>query len=184
MEDLKILQLLNRRSEEALAMLEARCGRLCLHIAQNILDSREDAEECVNDTWLRIWESIPPASPDSLTAYAGMIVRRLALNRSAAQHAARRDVRLITPLDELAEVLSAEDALAERIERHALTKLLNAFLEGLDRVSRIAFVRRYWYFDSIPAIAERLGMGEGAVRVRLHRTRKKLKAELERSNLM
>lgn len=182
MDDRAIMTALLARDEGALAALDAGCGRLCRAIARNILGSDEDAEECVNDAWLRVWESIPPAEPPSLTAYAGMITRRIAISRWRARNADRRRAA-VTPIDELDELLPGGDEVSARLEAAELTAAVNAFLDTLEHDARVIFVRRYWHLESTAAIAARLGLREGTVRVRLHRLRQKLKEYLERRNL-
>ncbi len=183
MDDREIMAALAARDERALAALDAGCGRLCRAIARGILGSDEDAEECVNDAWLRVWESIPPAEPPSLTAYAGMITRRIAISRWRARNADRRRAAL-TPIDELDELLPGGDEVSARLETAELTAAVNAFLDTLDRDTRVIFVRRYWHLEPIEAIAARMGLRAGTVRVRLHRVRRKLKEDLERRNLL
>lgn len=182
MDDRAIMTALLARDEGALTALDAGCGRLCRAIARNILGSDEDAEECVNDAWLRVWESIPPAAPPSLTAYAGMITRRIAISRWRARNAGCRRAA-VTPIDELDELLSGGDEVSARLEAAELTAAVNTFLDTLAPDARVIFVRRYWHLESTAAIAARLGLREGTVRVRLHRLRQKLKEYLERRNL-
>ncbi|MBQ8397580.1 MAG: sigma-70 family RNA polymerase sigma factor [Clostridia bacterium] len=186
MTDATIMTQLHARDETALAALEQAYGRLCRSIAQNVLGSAEDAEECVNDTWLRIWQSIPPARPSSLSAYAGMITRRLAINRYHAATAARRDARAVvtTPYDELAELIPADGEVGDRLEAEALAGAINAFLATLKTEDRLLFVRRYWYLDPPTALAAQLGVSENTLYVRLHRMRKRLRAYLEKQNLL
>ena len=183
MDDREIMDALLARDETALAALDARCGRLCRAIARNILGSDEDAEECVNDTWLRVWESIPPAEPPSLAAYAGMITRRIAISRWRARNAERRRAA-VTPIDELDELLPGGDEVSARLETAELTAAVNAFLDTLDRDARVMFVRRYWHLEPIAAIAARMDLRAGTVRVCLHRVRRKLREYLERRNLL
>ena len=184
MDDREIIAALNVRDEAAIAALDAAYGRLCHSITRNILGSDEDAEECVNDTWLKIWASVPPDEPRSLSAYAGTIARRLAINRWHANHAACRTSDASIPLDELDAMLHGHDEISSRIDRAELIELFNRFLGGLDRRTRILFIRRYWNMDSLPDIAAHMGMNEATVRVKLHRARQKLREELERRNLL
>ena len=184
MDDREILAALTARNETAITALDAAYGRLCRSIARNILGSDEDAEECVNDTWLKIWASVPPDEPRSLTAYAGTITRRLAINRWHANHADCRQTEASIPLDELDAILHGSDEISARIDRAELIDLLNTFLAGLDRQTRVVFVRRYWNMDTLADISARLGLREGTVRVKLHRARQKLRKELERRDLL
>ncbi len=183
MQDRAIIDALLARDESVIGEIEAKCGRLCRSIARNILRSDEDAEECVNDAYLRIWQSIPPAEPESIVSYAGMITRRLAISRYREKHAAARAAE-VTPIEELDAILKGDDEVSARLEVAELAAAVNAFLGTLERESRIIFVRRYWYMDSTADIAARLGMTDGGVRARLHRVRRKLRKELERSKLL
>lgn len=182
--DAEILIQLHARDETALAALDTAYGRLCRSIAQNILGSSEDAEECVNDTWLRIWQSIPPAAPPSLRSYAGMITRRIAINRYHAATAACRDARASTPYDELAEVIADNSTVSDNLEAEALAGSINSFLATLKAEDRILFVRRYWYLDPPAALAEQLGISENALYVRLHRIRKRLRTYLAQRGMI
>lgn len=183
MTDSAIMEALVARDEKALSAIEAKYGRLCRSIARNILHSDEDAEECVNDAYLRIWQSIPPASPESIVSYAGMITRRLAISRYREKHAASRSAE-VTPIEELDAILPGDDEVSARLEVAELSEAVNAFLDTLDRDSRVIFVRRYWYMEPTADIAARMGMSEGGIRARLHRVRRKLRKELERRKLI
>lgn len=184
MDDRAIIAALQARDETAIAALNEAYGRLCRTIARNILGSDEDAEECVNDAWLRVWESIPPAEPRSLSAYAGAITRRLAINRWHVNHAACRQSEATLPLDELDAILHSADEINARIDQAELTAVIDRFLADLDQQTRVMFVRRYWNMDSLADIAAHLGLREGTVRVKLHRARNKLREELERRDLL
>ncbi|MBQ8510763.1 MAG: sigma-70 family RNA polymerase sigma factor [Clostridia bacterium] len=182
MNDNDILTLLEQRSEDALPALAEQYGRLIAAIARNILRSEEDTEECVNDTWLKIWNSIPPAKPTSLRSYAAMTARGLAINRWQSAHAAKRGKAL--PLDELGDCMAASGTPSEAVEAKELAAAINGFLGTLDAASRQLFVRRYWYCDSPAALAERFGIRERAVNLKLFRIRKKLCAYLERRDFL
>ena len=145
MEDRQIIELYWERAEEAIRETDAKYGRLCQYIAQNILVSPEDSEECVNDTWLGLWNAIPPQRPDSLPAFLGRIVRNLSLSRWRRERAQKRYAGLDAMLSELEDCLPDPRGVEEAVEGRALTSCIERWLEGLDREDRAVFLRRYWY---------------------------------------
>ena len=164
MEDNKIVELYNQRSERAIAETSAKYGAYLNKIAFNILRNPMDAEECVSDTYMNIWTSIPPAVPKIFKSFIGRIARNLALDRYDSLNAQKRGgSRVEVCLDELAECIGEKGGSAEFTENVELAELLDAFLEGLAPDARKIFVRRYWYLDSIAEIAEELGFGESKV---------------------
>ena len=176
MEDKEILRLYCDRDQRAISETSAKYGRFCGKIAMNILHSREDAEECVNDTYLRAWNSIPPVIPSIFSAFLGRITRNLSFNRYKALHADKRgggETALI--LDELAEIVSDGETPENELMRRELTKEINEFLTGLSEEKRGMFIRRYWYSDKVSDIAERYGKTESTISVTLNRLRKKLR---------
>ncbi len=183
MQDNEIIIMLEARDEAALEQLGLSYGRLLHSIADSILRSSEDAEECVNDAMLKVWNTVPPAKPASLRSYAAMVTRGIAINRYNSRHAEKRE-HAATPLDELADFLTTGETPEDSIEAQALADAVNAFLAKLDASSRILFMRRYWYCDSTADLASKLGISENNLNVRLHRIRKKLKQHLERSHLL
>jgi RNA polymerase sigma-70 factor (ECF subfamily) len=178
MEDERIVEMYFERNESAIAETQKKYGRYCHAIARRILCSDQDSEECVNDTYLRAWEAIPPHKPTKLSVFLGKIVRNLALNRYAHNHAQKRFDGVEVALDELAEVLADPESEADDIQITSLREVLNGFLATLPADARIIFLRRYWYFCPIKDIAEGMGIGESRVKVTLHRTRAKLKEYL------
>ena len=175
MTDREIVSLLFARSERALACLREQYGRLCRRIAMNILHSEQDAEECENDAYLTVWQTVPPADPDPLMPYLAKIVRNLALDRYRYNHAARRYAGAEELLDELADVVTDTD----EAERAALAAAIDRFLAASKADDRRMFVRRYWYGDSVEAIAAQYGIPENRVSVRLYRMRGQLRRALE-----
>jgi len=183
MEDLEIVSLYWARDQLAIAESEKKYGGLCGGIAMNILHSREDAEECVNDTWGRAWESIPPQRPNSLAAYLGRIVRNLSLNRWRKNRAARRGGGgLDLLLSELGECLP-EPGEGVLCEEERLSGVIAAWLEGLPAGDRTLFLRRYWYGDPLDCLAKARGTSGNHLAVRLHRMRKKLREHLEKEGI-
>ena len=160
MEDVQIIDLLFRRDPAALEAVEARYGKKCLASACRILPGRRDAEECVSDVWLRLWNAIPPERPRSLAAYIACIVRRVALDRCDYNKAAQRRSDLTVAFEELEGCLPAEDTAAASLQRQEFARVLNDFLRQLTRQSRTYFIRRYWYGESIREIADACGAGE------------------------
>ena len=183
MEDEKIIALFFQRSEIALEQVRKKYGGLCASVAGRILSDARDIEECVTDTWLRLWRSIPPGRPASLKAYIARIARNLALDRYAYNTADRRNSALTEAFEELEGELGRTAASAEMLEEEAFHKLLNGFLKELNRNARIYFVRRYWYGESIKEIAESCGCSEEAVKSSLFRSRAKLRSVLEKEGM-
>lgn len=180
MQDNEIIELYFARSEKAISETEKKYGGYLGSIAYSILRDRSDCEEVVNDCYLKTWNSIPPARPQSLKAYIGRIVRNLSLNAFDKQSAKKRGRGSVqTVLDELSEVIPSDDCAEDRLYEHELSKLLDRFLGGLDEKTRIVFVRRYWYLNGVKDIAKACKLSEGAVKMRLKRTREKLKEFLE-----
>lgn len=179
MEDEKIIDLYWERSQQAIALTEQKYGRYCGRIADNVLHNREDCEECLNDTWLRAWNSMPTERPTVLQAFLGAITRNLSLDLYRRKHSAKRGGgELPYIFDELRD-FSGADEMQKRIECMELAEGINRFLAGLDQESRVMFVRRYWYMDSIAEIAARMGCGESRVKSCLSRLRKRLRRQLK-----
>ncbi len=181
MEDEKIIELYFERSEQAVIETDVKYGKMCLCIAKNIINSNEDAEECVNDTYLGVWNSIPPTRPKKLSAYIAKITRNLAFKKVAYTNAKKRTAGLIVSLEELDKCFAApDDKLSRLFESEELEKKLECFLAGQSYESRNIFLRRYWFMDSITDIAKRFSISETKVRSRLFRTRNKLKKYLSK----
>lgn len=176
MEDISIIELYFARSEKAIAETADKYGAFCLRLANGILSNHEDAEECVNDTWLAAWNSIPPARPLPLKPYVGRITRNLAFNQYAYRTAEKRNANATVLMDEMGEV--ADGTNDPDFDTGAITACINEFLAGLDRLNRAVFLRRYWYYDSIAAIAKTSGLQENIIKARLARMRGRLKKKL------
>ena len=175
MQDHEIIDLYFARNEQAIAQSANKYGGYCTSIAQNILRNMQDAEECVNDTWLRAWNSIPPVRPDHLQLYLGGITRHLSLDR---YRLLRREKRgggeMVLALDEMSEVIASDTNVQAQIEQDEFFDLLNRFLWSLPERDCNIFIRRYYYVDSIEAIASRYGLTQANVKKILSRTRAKL----------
>lgn len=183
MDDREIVELYWARAESAVEETQKKYGKYCHAIAMNILHSPWDAEECVNDTYLGAWESMPPHKPERLSAFLGKITRRLAINRLIRDNAAKRAPGVTLVLDEVEAFIPDPDTVTPISEEMALRDALNRFLSTLPKETRMIFVRRYWYLSPIKEIAADMGMTEGHTKVILHRTRVKLKAHLEKEGI-
>lgn len=177
MDDKNIVELFWARSEDALRETQSKYGKYCTAIAHNVLDSHEDAEECVNDAYLRTWQSIPPANPTSLCAYVSKITRNLAIDRYNRENAQKRNSNGDVPLDELEAVLSSKDSSPD--DEIIMKECINSFLYSLDKQKRIVFVQRYFYMCSLEEIAKNNGIKMINLKVMLYRLREKLKKHLK-----
>ena len=156
MDDLCILELYAERSEAAVRQTDEKYGRYCRRIAYDILQSDEDAEECVNDAYMRAWNSIPPKKPENLRTFLGKMVRNLAL-------------------EEMEECVPSASDTEQSVDGALLSQLLNDFLAGMKPEARNIFMRRYWYLSSVKDIAAEFGFSESKVKMSLHRSREELK---------
>lgn len=180
MDDGQIIAFYNQRNEKAIDETAAKYGSYCFSIAYNILASHEDSEECVNDTWLRTWHSIPPQCPNCLKTFLSKITRNLSLDRYKAKKRSKRGGgELALALDEIDEFIAGSSDVASELERAELMKAMNTFLRTLPVRECNIFIRRYFYVDSIAAIAEKYRLRESNVLMILSRTRKQLKNYLE-----
>ena len=170
MTDREIIELFFARDEQAISETDKKFGAYCMSIAQNILKSTPDAEECVSDTYLKAWNSIPPERPRALKVFLGCIVRHLSLDRYRSWHTAKRDRNLEVAFEELSDCVPLRDE-----ETPLLRELLNAFLASLDSKDRITFMRRYWYAMTPAQIAKLDKVSVNAVTVRLYKTRNQLR---------
>ena len=183
MDDEAIIQMYLERDEKAIIATSEKYGAYCFSIASNILDNHEDAKECVNDTWLGVWNSIPPQTPNPLVSYVCRITRNLSVKRLRHNMAAKRNSYYDVSLAELEECIPAAQE-QEPWEEQEVTKVLERFLRELDTGSRVMFVKRYWYAESVAQIAETFGMKENSVSVKLMRLRKKLRKKLEKEGVV
>ena len=178
MDDSKIIELFYERSEQAIVELSKKYGATCHKIAVNILKNDLDAQECVNDTYLGAWNTIPPQKPNPLSAYICRIVRNIAIKRYHQNTAMKRNSYYDVALDELENCLPSKDTVEEEVSADELAKMIDEFLDGLDKTNRVMFVRRYWFSDSVSEIAALFKMNSHTVTVRLSRTREKLRRYL------
>lgn len=181
MTDEKIIDFFWERREEAIRETEKKYGAYCLQVAQGILHDEEDASECLNDAWLKAWNSIPPARPEHLKCYLVRIVRNLAVSKYRTKFAKKRgqgEVALV--LEELEECVAGQADVESLIDASQLQKTINVFVRALPAKDANLFVARYFYAESIREIAKHHFLAENNVRVRLSRMRAKLKKELEK----
>ena len=175
MEDNQIVQMYWDRDEKAISATSQKYGSYCLSIARNILENQEDAEECVNDTYLNTWKSIPSNRPKMLSTYLGKIVRNLSFNLYKKNKAEKRGAgQMGFVLDELSELIADPHGPEEAWDCKLLSETIDSFLSELPVEKRRIFVCRYWYADSVKDIAERFGMTENNVSVTLNRLRTRL----------
>lgn len=183
--DAEILDLYWARDERALAETQRSYGGYCYSIALRILNDREDSDECVNDTWLRAWNVIPPKRPDKLNLFLGTITRNMAVDRLRGRNTVKRGGgEVMLALDELEECIPDAHSTEAAVEAAELQKLLNAFLHTLPERECNVFLRRYWYVEAYEEIAGRYDMKLNTVKTSLFRTRSKLKAYLEKEGII
>ncbi|MGN0473608.1 MAG: RNA polymerase sigma factor [Acutalibacteraceae bacterium] len=179
MDDSEITNLFFSRSERAVSALEEKYGMLCLYVARNILGDPTEAEECVNDAYLGVWNAIPPARPQVLSSFVCRITRNLALHRLEYLNAAKRNRSRTVYLSELNDCLNDSFATEKHYEDKELTEIINEFLSLLGETERRVFILRYWYNAGIADIAQKYGFSRSKVESMLHRSRKKLKKYLQ-----
>ena len=176
MEDLEIVELYWQRNEEAIKETSKKYGNYCYTIANNILYNNEDAQECVNDTYLGAWNAIPPHHPNVLSTFLGKITRRLSLNKWREKNAIKRgNGEAALSFDELEECIPSNSSIKEELALKELSEAINVFLETLKVDERKVFVCRYFYFESIDEIAFRFSFTPSKVKMMLKRTRDRLK---------
>lgn len=185
MTDQQIIEAYWQRNESAIQESSEKYGRYCFTIAHHILRNQEDAEECVNDTWMKAWNSMPPGRPGNLKLFLARITRNLSLNKYRSQRTDKRgggELELI--LDELGEILSAEEGTEEEYMAKVLGETVNQFLHSLPERQCNIFVRRYFYSESIPEISDRYQLSSHYITVILSRTRRKLKQYLNKEGFI
>lgn len=185
MDDSRIVELYWARSEDAIAQTEQKYGKYCFRIAHNILANREDAEESVNDTYLKTWNSLPPQRPAALAAFLGRLTRNLSISRWRARTAAKRGGGEITlALEELDECIAAKQTAESEFLYHETVHAVQQFLDALPETQRDVFLRRYFFLDSVASIGKDFGFSQSKVKSMLFHTRKKLRAQLQKEDLI
>lgn len=177
MDDLRIVELYFARKEEAIQETDAKYGKLCFKIAYNILNNREDSQECVNDTYMGAWNAIPPTRPDNFSAFLCKITRNLSFKRLEFLTREKRSPALLVSLEELEAILPDETLTPDYTEEE-LGKKISIFLRTLKENDRNIFIRKYYFFEPIKEIAGQYSFSEGKVKTILFRTRTKLKEYL------
>ena len=184
-DDCHIIELLNQRDEQVLQIIQKQYGAFCHQVAYRIIGNREDAEECVNDMLLGVWNSIPPNSPNHLPAYLAALVRKIALQRYEKAHRHKRGgTQFSTALDEISEIIPSSDCVDQELEQRELTAALTAWLQTLQPDAKLMFIQRYYMSDSVKAIAEKHNLGLSAVKMKLLRLREQLREYLEKEGLL
>lgn len=181
MDDSKIIELYFSRDESAIVYTQNKYGGYCYKIAHNILSDDEDSKECVNDTYLTAWKSIPPAQPKLLSAFLGKITRNLSLKKYRDKKAKKRgggNIDLI--FDELNDCIPDKNSVLDAVDANELSLIIDSFLRNLPKEERCLFLRRYWYFDSVDTLSKTFELTVGQVKMRLLRIRKKLLLKLEK----
>lgn len=183
MKDEKIIELFFARDEQALRETQEKYGGLCFYIASSFLTIREDREECVNDSLLALWNSIPPEKPESFTAYLSEVVRRQAINKSRENNAWKRGRNIQIVGDEFLSLVDDGTDLAAEFEARRAGEIINRILRVTGRVERNIFIWRYWLGMTVPQISKQTGYGESRVKMILHRMRKRIAAELGKEGI-
>ena len=185
MSDEQIIELYQKRDEIAIRATNDSYGAYCYSIANRILRNAEDSWECINDTWLRVWSSIPPQCPRCLRTFLAKITRNLAFDRFKREHAHKRGAGEIQlALDELEECVAARSDVEAEVFSEEMKRCINSFLCGLSEQKRDVFLRRYFYVEPTADIAKRYGLKESNVLMILSRTRKELKNYLEKEGFL
>lgn len=175
MDDNKIIDLLFERSEQGIAELSNKYEKIIKQIINNILNNDSDTQECINDTYLAIWNNIPPENPKNLSAYIYKIARNTALNKYHANTAQKRNSKYDVALEELSDVLNSPQTTESEYNQIELSFSINEFLKKLDTESQNIFVRRYWYFDSVNDIAKNMKRTPNSISLKLLRIKNKLR---------
>ena len=182
MDDSKIIELFFARNEDAIKHTDDTYGRRLFHLADNIVHNDQDAEESVNDTYMKAWDTIPPQRPEHFFAYIAKICRNFALKRIDWQKAKKRNAEVVALTQEMENCIP--DTYRDReADARELGRILDAFLRTLTPENQMVFLRRYWYVDTIAEIAVRYGISESAVQMRLNRTRSKLAMYLAKEGI-
>ncbi len=179
MDDIQIIELYFARDEQAIKVTDDKYGKLCLSIAFNILSCWEDSEECVNDTYLAVWNKIPPTRPNCFKAFICKITRNLSLKKIESANAIKRTSEAILSLNEMEETIP-DSAIPPEIGEEELGKLINAFLWSQKEDVRNVFIRKYWFFDSVNDISKRYSFSENKIKSMLFHTRNKLRDYLKK----
>ena len=177
-DDKKIIEMFFERDQQAIRELDMKYGKICHNLSYNIVGSRQDAEECVNDAYLGAWNAIPPVRPNPLLSYIVKIVRNISLKIYWRKEAAKRSGHYKIALEEIESCITDQKTVEDEIEARELARIIGEFLDTLTIENRVIFMRRYWFADSYKDIAEFMGLSEKNISVRLTRIREKMKQYL------
>ena len=177
-EDEKIIEMFFGRSEQGLRELDIKYGKVCQKLSYNIVNNKQDAEECVNDAYLGAWNTIPPATPSPLLTYICKIVRNISLKIYYKKEAAKRNSDYTIAMEEIEACIADPNTVETEIEARELARIIESFLDTLTVENRVIFIRRYWFSDSCKDIAEFVGLTEKNISVRLTRIRQKMRSYL------
>lgn len=180
MEDLQIIELYFKRDEAAITETASKYGAFCHGIAFNVLSNHADAEECVNDTYLQAWNSIPPLRPDKFGSWLGRVIRNIAINLWNKNHRQKRYAGIEQVLNELEECIPGPQTVEHIMEEKELAKAIDMWLTSLPQDDRVLFMRRYWYGESVKQLAKKCGVTPGKLAKRMFKLRQSLKSTLER----
>ena len=183
MDDIQIIELYFARDERAINETDIKYGKLCFKVANNILGSQEDSEECVNDTYLSVWNTIPPTRPMNFTAFICKITRNLSLKKLERSTAVKRMPKEIVSLDDIEDTLP-DYGFSPEVSDEEIGRLISVFLRKQSEDARNVFIRKYWFFDSISDIAERYSFSENKVKSMLFHTRTKLREYLKKEGIV
>ena len=182
MTDSQIIALFWERNEDAIQETNTAYGRKLYAVSDKILRSAQDAEESVSDTYMRAWDTIPPQRPNYFFAYLAKICRNCSLSRLQWNSASKRSAEIVSLTQEMENCIP-DRSHERKLEGEEIGRVLNAFLDSISLESRLIFMRRYWYTDSIAEIAARYSISEGKVKTQLHRTRNKLQLYLAKEGI-
>lgn len=183
MEDEQILELFYARAEDAITQVKAQYGRACMHLLRNLLLSEQDAEECANDVYLALWNTIPPQRPKTLLTYLLKIARNQALRRITYEHAQRREKKQVVALEELESCIASGETPEQALDRKLLEEEIDRFLRSIPKEDRLLFLRRYWFCDSVERLAELFGWSKSKVKSKLFRQRARLRKHLQQEGI-
>ena len=178
MEDKQIIELYFNRSEQAIEETSSKYGKLTRSVSYHIVRNEEDTEECVSDTYLALWNTIPPENPNPFVAYILRIARNIAIKKLRYNTADKRNNSYDVSLGELEEVLTGNSDVQKEIEAKEIETVINSFLKDLKKTDRVIFVKRFWFNMTLDEISEETGFSKNYINVHLHRTKERLKAHL------
>lgn len=184
MDDGRIIALFFERSENAIQQTKEKYGAACMHLLRNLLQNELDAEECANDVYLALWNTIPPQRPEPFLTYLLKIARNQALRRITYNHAQRRGDGPPVPLEELENCIASAETVEQTVDGKLLEEAIACFLRTLPKADRQLFIRRYWFCDSVEEMAQCFGWSKSAIKSKLFRLRNRLRDHLTREGFL